>query len=52
MRVKAEQFEVENPKEAMGKFESLLGKLLRVPKSEVQKKRNRMRAGRKKKPKR
>jgi len=52
MRLKADKFEVENPKEAMGKFESLLSKLVLIPKSEVERKRNRMKAGRKRKPKR
>ena len=39
MRLKAETFEVENPGEAMTKFESLLGKLVKVPKAEVEEKR-------------
>ncbi len=39
MRPKADNFEVENPTEAMGKFKSLLGKLVRVPKGELKRKR-------------
>lgn len=39
MRLKADKFEVENPTEAMGKFKSLLGKLVKVPKSELKRKR-------------
>lgn len=35
MREKADTFQVENPDKAMHNFESLLGKLLKVPKSEV-----------------
>ena len=35
MREKADTFQVENPDEAMEKFQSLLGKLLKVPKSEI-----------------
>ncbi len=35
MRKKADTFQVENPEKAMQNFQSLLGKLLKVPKSEV-----------------
>lgn len=35
MREKADTFQVEKPGEAMQKFQSLLGKLLKVPKSEI-----------------
>lgn len=35
MREKADTFQVENPEKAMGEFRSLLGKLLKVPKSEI-----------------
>jgi hypothetical protein len=35
VRKKADTFQVENPDKAMQNFESLLGKLLKVPKSEV-----------------
>jgi len=33
--MKAETFEVGEPDKAMGRFESLLGKLVKVPKSEI-----------------
>ena len=35
MRPKADTFQVENPGEAMKNFRSLLGRLLKVPKSEI-----------------
>ena len=35
MRKKADTFQVENPGKGMQNFQSLLGKLLRVPKSEI-----------------
>jgi hypothetical protein len=35
VRKKADTFQVENPAKAMQNFESLLGKLLKVPKSEI-----------------
>ena len=35
MRKKADTFQVENPDKAMQNFRSLLGKLLKVPKSEI-----------------
>jgi hypothetical protein len=39
VRLKAHTFEVDNPTEAMRNFTSLLGKLVKVPKSEVEAKR-------------
>ena len=48
MRVKLETFEVENPKEAMEKFKSALAKIVKVPKSAVDRKRKRAKAKRKK----
>jgi len=39
VRMKAETFEVGEPDKAMGRFESLLGKLVKVPKSEIKAKR-------------
>jgi hypothetical protein len=39
VRLKADTFEVENPAKAMDNFTSLLGKLVKVPKSEVEAKR-------------
>ncbi len=44
MRVKLENFEVENPKEAMENFRSALAKIVKVPKSEVERKRKRAKA--------
>src|SRR5690348_5072518 len=41
VRMKAETFEVEAPDKAMGRFQSLLENLVRVPKSEVKAKRKR-----------
>ena len=41
MRVKAETFEVVEPDKAMQRFESVLGKLVKVPKREVKAKRKR-----------
>jgi hypothetical protein len=35
-RIKAEDFKVDDPAETMRRFESLLGKLVQVPKSEIQ----------------
>lgn len=43
MRLKAHTFEVESAKEAAKNFQSLLGKLVKVPKSEVEHKRKRRR---------
>ena len=39
VRVKAETFKVGEPEKAMGRFESLLGKLVKVPKGEIKDKR-------------
>jgi hypothetical protein len=39
VRKKVEHVEVNDPKKAMGEFKSLLGKLVKVPKGEVQTKR-------------
>jgi hypothetical protein len=39
VKVKAETFEAGEPGKAMGRFESLLGKLVNVPKSEIKAKR-------------
>ncbi len=39
MRLKAHTFEVDNPTKAMHNFTSLLGRLVKVPKSEVEAKR-------------
>lgn len=36
MRIKAHQFEVDDRKEAMRNFASLLGKLTKVPKKEME----------------
>jgi hypothetical protein len=49
VREKADTFQVENPKEGMQKFESLLGKLLKVPKSEIEPRKRNPKSG---KPKR
>ncbi len=46
MRMKAETFEVADPNKAMGRFQSLLGKLVKVPKS----KHSKARPKRKRKP--
>jgi hypothetical protein len=35
VRKTAETFQVENPEKAVNQFRSLLGKLLKVPKSEI-----------------
>jgi len=35
VREKADTFQVENPGKAMENFQSLLGRLLKVPKSEI-----------------
>jgi len=35
VREKADTFQVENPGKAMANFQSLLGKLLKVPKGEI-----------------
>jgi hypothetical protein len=44
VRVKAHEFEVADPAKAMGRFESLLGKLVKVPKGELKAKRKRVKA--------
>jgi len=49
VREKADTFEVADPQKAMQKFESLLGKLVKVPKSELKAKRKRAAKPRKKK---
>ena len=41
-RIKAEQFEVDDPEAAMARFKSGLAKLVRVPKSEIKAKRKRV----------
>jgi hypothetical protein len=35
-RIKAEDFKVDDPAETMRRFDDLLGKLLKVPKSEIE----------------
>ncbi len=52
MRPKADTFQVENPGKAMENFQSLLGKLLQVPKSEIGIRKRKATAGKKKKRKR
>jgi hypothetical protein len=49
VRVKLDEFEVENPKEAMDKFKFALAQVVNVPKSVVEKKRKRIKAKNKKK---
>lgn len=44
MRVKADTFEVADPVKAMGRFESLLGKLVKIPKGKLKAKRKRVAA--------
>lgn len=51
MRVKADEFEVADPAKAMERFESLLGKLVKVPKGELKAKRKRVKARQKAKTK-
>jgi hypothetical protein len=51
VRVKAETFEVGEPGKAMRRFESLLGKLVKVPKGEIKAKRKQVRPTPKRKPK-
>jgi len=48
-RIKAEQFEVENPDEALAKFKAGLATLVRVPKSALKIKRKPGRVARKRK---
>ena len=52
MRAKAHNFKVENPAKAMDNFTSLLGKLVKVPKAEVEAKRARAKKQRLRKRKR
>ena len=40
-RIKAEEFEVEDPQAAMARFKAGLAKLVQVPKSEIKAKRKR-----------
>jgi hypothetical protein len=49
VRVKADTFEVAEPAKAMGRFESLLGKLVKVTKGELRAKRKWAKARQKKK---
>jgi len=42
VRVKADTFEVSDPKKAMERFESLLAKLVKVPKGKLKAKRKRV----------
>ncbi len=47
MREKADTFRVEDPAKAMQNFESLLGKLLKVPKSEIGTRKRKAKSGNK-----
>jgi hypothetical protein len=47
VRTKAEDVEVADPKQAMDNFKSLLGKLMKVPKSELPSRRKRAKKKRK-----
>jgi len=49
VRVKLEQFEVENPKEAMEKFRKALTQVVKVPKAMIERKRKQAKARRIKK---
>ena len=49
MRVKLDEFEVENPKQAMQNFKDALARIVKVPKSAVERKRRRAKARYKKK---
>jgi hypothetical protein len=49
VRTKVEDVEVDDPKKAMERFESLLGNLVKVPKSEVHTKRKPAKVKRKRK---
>lgn len=49
MRVKLDEFEVENPKEAMENFKAALAEVVKVPKSAVGRKRKLAKAKYKKK---
>jgi hypothetical protein len=52
VRENLETFEVENPKEAMRRFQNALAEIVKVPKSVVERKRKRAKAQYKKKRKR
>ena len=52
MKAKAHTFKIENPAKAMDNFTSLLGKLMKVPKVEVEAKRARVKKQRLRKRKR
>lgn len=52
MRKKADTFRVEDPDKAMQNFESLLGKLLKVSKSEIGTRKRKAKSGNKPKRKR
>jgi len=47
-RIKAEEYEVSDPDAAMAKFKSVLGKLVRVPKTEIKASRKGKRAAKRK----
>jgi hypothetical protein len=49
VRVKLDEFEVENPKEAMQNLKDALAKIVKVPKGVVERKRRRAKARYKKK---
>jgi hypothetical protein len=49
VKVDLEQFEVDDPKQAMQNFKDALAKIVKVPKSAVEKKRKRAKAKYKKK---
>jgi hypothetical protein len=49
VRPKADTFQVENPGKAMKNFRSLLGRLLKVPKSEIGTREQRAKSGVKRK---
>jgi hypothetical protein len=49
VRVKLDEFEVENPKQAMQNFKDALARIVKVPKSAVERKRRRAKARYKKK---
>ena len=52
MRTKAEDVQVDNPAEAMRKFQSALSKVVRAPKTQFKAKRKSLRTVGKKRPKR
>ena len=49
MRIKAESFKVNDPDKAMQEFTSLLGKIVKVPKSDVRRKQKKTRLKKRKK---